>query len=161
MRGNRSSSRFALLIRLPPTAGIDIKASQPTAVDGAGIDAQRETKIQDLTGSLRRVAADDALARFVRFEAIQGFPVQQPIGLFIHVRFAVQTCVDENVVLCFQVWRCALEKLPMRIRNDCGPVLIVVCSVGDEGLEASVALPPWAQLPPPLPISGSDPAAGL
>ena len=62
MRGNRSASRFALLIRLPPTAGVDIKTSQPTAVDGAGIDAQCETKVQDLTRSLRRVTADDALA---------------------------------------------------------------------------------------------------
>jgi hypothetical protein len=48
----RALPRFAFFIRLPPPAGGDIQTCQPTAIYRTRINADRNTQIQDLAGSL-------------------------------------------------------------------------------------------------------------
>lgn len=93
----------ALLIRLPVFSRRDIQARQPFAAKRPGVDAECVAVVGDLAGFLRRVAAYQDLARYVRSWVAQMLPVQHHVRLLLQGVIGIRVGVDKKMRVGFVI----------------------------------------------------------
>jgi len=103
-------ANFAFFIGLPILIGIDIQAGQPTAKDGASIDANSESDVLDETHGLGSVATDDSFAGFVTPHVSKALPEQHPVGLVIQIEIGSETSMHKDLFRGFEASHSLLEE---------------------------------------------------